>query len=201
MKDSSPEDIIEFWFGFKSDIRAIIAEKSMLWWSKNENVDDEIRERFGDLHSKLEGNGFSFWTQQPGSYLAVIILADQFSRNIYRNSPRAYATDEFALSLALDGIEYGVDKELRWIERVFFYMPLEHSESLKIQEKSVILFQKLQDNVPAIDRDSAVQYTDHALAHQKIINRFGRFPHRNEVLGRESTHEEVEFLKQPGSSF
>ncbi|MCW5575972.1 MAG: DUF924 domain-containing protein, partial [Burkholderiales bacterium] len=114
---------------------------------------------------------------------------------------QAFAHDGLALRLSLDGIAAGADRELRAIERVFFYLPLEHAESAEMQERSVALFTALAAGVPEADRPVFSGFTDYAVRHRDIVRRFGRFPHRNRILGRESTAEEYEFLKQPGSSF
>ena len=131
----------------------------------------------------------------------MIILADQFSRNMYRDTPRAFENDALALSWCKGGLESGVDRELRPIERVFLYMPLEHSESVEDQHRSVTMFTELAQSVPAQQRKLFDGYIDYAVRHRDIVQRFGRFPHRNAILGRESTEEEVAFLQQPGSSF
>ena len=131
----------------------------------------------------------------------MIILLDQFSRNIYRNSPRAFSQDEQALDLAMRGTVSAVDKKLTPVERVFFYLPFEHSESVAVQERSVSLYQGLLDEVADADKVKFIGYLDFAVKHVDIVKRFKRFPHRNEILGRTSTQAEIEFLQQPDSSF
>lgn len=174
---------------------------SPLWWKKNNEVDQTIRKWACPLYNSLVQGQLHDWKQQPGGWLATIILADQFPRNMFRGTARSFERDELALSLALEGIEKGVDRQLRWPERVFFYMPLEHSESPEMQELSVQQFTALAGDVPGEEQDLVYGYIDFAIKHREIINRFGRFPHRNGILGRESTDEELEFLKLPGSSF
>ena len=120
---------------------------------------------------------------------------------MYRDQAQAFSLDSLALSLAKDGIEQTMDKELSWVKRVFFYMPFEHAESLSMQERSVELFRDLVNQVPGDEQDMVYGYVNYAIKHYKVIEEFGRFPHRNKILNRESTPEEVEFLKQPGSSF
>ncbi len=194
-------DVLEYWFGQQSSDEDVIKEKSSLWWSKDENLDREIRDRFGELHDKACTGMLDSWKKQPKSYLALIVLTDQFSRNMYRGTPKAFAQDPLALSLTVDGIELGMTKQLRWIEKVFFCMPLEHSESLAMQERSVKMFRELAGDVPESSKNAFSENIDFAVKHWEIINQFGRFPHRNAILNRESTPEEVNFLKQSGSSF
>ncbi len=201
MTEKAVEEILSFWFGSEIEDKIAVDKKSGIWWGKNEKVDRDIRQRFGDLHDLIGTGNLDHWKQGTRSRLALIILADQFSRNIYRNSPRSFEHDALALQLALDGIDKSLDRGLRRIERVFFYIPLEHSESIDNQNKSVELYRQLVKEAPATDKEIFKNYVDYAVRHQEIIERFGRFPHRNAVLGRISTEEEIRFLEQPGSSF
>ncbi|WP_461521453.1 DUF924 family protein, partial [Porticoccus sp.] len=130
-----------------------------------------------------------------------IIVLDQFSRNIYRYFPTAYSSDRLALNWSLSGIDAGLDKQLRPIQRVFFYLPLEHAEDLAIQQRSVSLFQQLLAQVPIGQKEIFAGFLDYAERHAAVIKQFGRFPHRNKILGRESTPEEIVYLEQPGSGF
>lgn len=195
------EAVLEFWFGSNPDDAAIAKEKSALWWSKNPQVDDEIRGRFEGLVAKAAAGELSYWEATPTGRLALILLTDQFPRNIYRDSHRAFAYDAKALAWCLDGIEQHVDRKLRPIERVFFYLPLEHAESLEHQDKSVKHFGELVSIVDEPDKAVFKEYLDFAIRHRDIIARFGRFPHRNKILGRQFTAEEIAFLNEPGSSF
>ena len=195
------EAVLEFWFGSNPDDAAIAKEKSALWWSKNPQVDDEIRGRFEGLVAKAAAGELSYWEATPTGRLALILLTDQFPRNIYRDSPRAFAYDAKALAWCLDGIEQHVDRKLRPIERVFLYLPLEHAESLEHQDKSVKHFGELVSIVDEPDKAVFKEYLDFAIRHRDIIARFGRFPHRNKILGRQFTAEEIAFLNEPGSSF
>jgi uncharacterized protein (DUF924 family) len=133
--------------------------------------------------------------------LALIVLVDQMSRNIFRDQLEAFTYDYLAQEWCLEGLDLGADEELQPLERVFFYLPLEHSESRVDQARSVALFSELAKQAPATQLGSFDYYLDFAKQHQAIVERFGRFPHRNEVLGRAFTSEEIEFLKGPGSSF
>lgn len=197
----TPATVLEFWFGNAGDDTAIAQAQQKLWWSKNEAVDTDIRKRFGDLVETAAAGKLDQWAQNARGRLALILLFDQFPRNMYRDTPRAFAYDPLAGKLALEGIATGADRELRAIERVFFYLPLEHSESAELQERCVALFTALAAGAPEADHKTFSGYVDYAVRHRDVIHRFGRFPHRNRILGRASTPEEIEFLKQPGSSF
>ena len=198
----TPEAIREYWFGSGLDDAAVIAaERAPLWWSKNREVDNEIRQRFESYVIKAGSRELDHWASNPQDRLALILLTDQFPRSIYRNSAKAFAFDSQALSLSRDGIDAGFDLILRPLERMFFYLPLEHSESLEDQERSVNLFKKLAGEAGPDQKPTFAEYFDFAVRHRDIISRFGRFPHRNELLGRISTPEELSFLQQPGSTF
>jgi len=195
------ESVLEFWFGSDPDDAAVAKEKSALWWSKSVEIDEEIRQRFENLAAKAGAGELSDWSSTPSGRLALILLTDQFPRSIYRDSPRAFAQDSKALAWCLDGVKYDFDLKLRPIERVFFYLPLEHTESLVHQEHSVKCFRELAESVPGDQTTLFEGYLDYAVRHHDIVARFGRFPHRNKILGRESTAEELAFLAEPGSSF
>jgi len=197
----TPAIVLEFWFGNTADDTATAQAQQKLWWSKNAAVDADIRARFGTLMDTAAAGKLDDWAQHAHGQLALILLFDQFPRNMYRDTPRAFACDPLARRLALDGIAADTDHSLRAIERVFFYLPLEHSESVELQERSVTLFTALAAGVPEADRKTFSGYVDYAVRHRDVIHRFGRFPHRNHILGRDSTPEETAFLKQPGSSF
>lgn len=197
----TPEDVLGFWFGTAENDTATAQSQRRLWWSKDAVVDADIRERFGALVSAAAAGRHDDWAATPRGRLALLVLLDQFPRNIYRDTAQAFAQDAQALQLALDGLTVGDDRKLRPIERVFCYLPLEHAESLNMQDRSVVLFNALAAEVAEADRGTFTGYVDYALRHRDIVARFGRFPHRNRILGRESTPEEIEFLKQPGSGF
>ncbi len=160
-------------------------------FQKDDGIDATIRARFGALNERLATADGAIRTEAPRELLAAIIVFDQFSRNHYRGSARAFATDPIALRLARTAIADGLDQAMSKRERIFVYLPFEHSENAADQEHSVALFAELGDT----DLDK------YAMAHKVIIDRFGRFPHRNATLGRESTPEEIAFLKEPMSSF
>jgi uncharacterized protein (DUF924 family) len=190
------EEVLTYWFGDLKSPDEYPQEQSRLWFSGGESVDQEIRKRFGFLVDQAMDHKLDDWKKTPRGRLALIILIDQFSRNIYRGTAKAFSGDLLALDLVFEGLAVKEDEKLFPIERVFFYLPLEHSEDVKIQELSVHLFHKLSLSSPAF-----TSFLDYALRHYEIIEKFGRFPHRNSLLGRESTLEEIEFLKSPHSSF
>lgn len=193
--------ILEFWFGTETDELTIIGQQSGLWWAKDANVDDHIKKKFGAIHQLAINDALPGWMQDARSHLALIILLDQFSRVIHRDSAAAFASDDKALAISLAGINNHDDLELRPLERVFYYMPLEHSEDIETQCQCVELFQRLVDDAPDRMKNEFKAYLRFAEKHRVIIERFGRFPHRNKVLNRNSSAEELEFLTQPGSSF
>ena len=193
--------ILEFWFGSDPDDAAIAREKAGLWWKAQPATDGEIRNRFGALVEAAARGERSDWAGTPRGLLALILLTDQFPRSIHRNTARAFAFDAAARAFCKHGIARGFDRQLRPIERVFFYLPLEHSEDRHDQDESVRLFAELEQLVPAAQRELFAGYRRYAERHREIVARFGRFCHRNAILGRPSRPEEIEFLKQPGSSF
>ena len=176
------DEILDFWFSECEEEQ---------WFKKSDAFDQMMRDRFLDDVEKALAGDYDDWAETPNGRLALILLLDQFTRNIFRNTPRSFAGDEKALKLCLDGIRLGFLEKLDGHHVWFFILPMEHSEVLAVQEASLPLFKKY----PPED------CYDYAAAHHDIIARFGRFPHRNEILGRESTPEEIEFLKEPGSSF
>lgn len=194
-------DVLAFWFEPEAGDGDTARARRRLWWGKDAAVDAAIRDRFAALVAEAAAGRHDRWADTPLGRLALVILFDQFPRNMHRDTPRAFAHDPLARRLTLDGLEIRADQALRPIERVFFYLPLEHAESLELQERSVSLFGALAAAAPAEEQEGFRGYADYAIRHRDIIARFGRFPHRNRILGRGSTPEEAEFLKQPGSSF
>ena len=195
------ESILLFWFGNSADDAEVIREKWNFWWKKNSQVDDEIQSRFETtLEAEIRGE-LESWGKSARGQLARTILLDQLSRNMYRDTWRAFAHDKRTRDLVREALEQGMDKRLRPVERVFMYMPFEHSEDSKDQKTSEQLFSALVAEVPDDQKPLFRDFLDYAVQHKTVIDRFGRFPHRNTILGRESTPEEMEFLKRPGSSF
>lgn len=192
---------MQYWFGADANDAVVAKEKVTLWWKSVPAIDDDLRTRFADLVERAGRNELDARASTPRGLLALILLSDQLPRNIHRNTPRAFAFDPVARAHCRDGIARGFDTQLRPIERVFHYLPLEHSESRADQEDSVRLFSDLAGNAGAQTRELFANYLRYAERHREIIERFGRFPHRNRILGRDSTAEEIAFLQTPGSSF
>jgi len=177
-----PADVVHYWF-------EVLSPES--WYSAPPAVDVDITLRFKETYEELAKAVPDDWLQSAQAVLAAVLVLDQFPRNLYRGSPQAFATDADALALAKDAIGAGFDMELPPEQRAFLYMPFQHTEDLADQQRSLELYESL--GVP--------NNLDFAVRHYEIIARFGRFPHRNSVLGRESTPEEVAFPREPGSSF
>ncbi len=193
--------IFHFWFGDKEDDSEVAEEQRSLWWSKNPLVDKEIKERFETSIEAFSRGELDKWKETTQGVLALILITDQFPRNIYRGLAKSFALDKHALKLSKELLRLKGDEHLRPVERIFAYMPLEHSESMADQEENVKRFKDLIGSLPEEKRTTFEGYLNFAVRHREIIDRFGRFPHRNEMLGRESTPEEMAFLKEPGSSF
>jgi uncharacterized protein (DUF924 family) len=197
----TPDEVIEFWFGELDDSGLASADKAKRWWAKDPALDDLIRRRFGALHQRIRAGELESWQQRPRERLAAVIVLDQFSRNMFRDSEGMFASDDQALAMALEGIEVGMDRALPQDLRAFLYLPLMHAEQLEVQDRCVELFEQLHAEVEGKARERAARSVEFAKMHRDIVARFGRFPHRNALLGRATTAEEAEFLKQPGSSF
>jgi uncharacterized protein (DUF924 family) len=186
------EEILEFWFGRPG--AADYGSTRKAWFRKDATFDAAIRERFGAAIETALADGFADWTAVRGM-LARILLLDQFTRNSFRDTPRAFAGDALALALAEKAIARGDDDQLIPVERWFMYLPYVHAESPSAQERAVSLFRHLRDTT------GLAEPLDWAERHAAVIRLFGRFPHRNAMLGRESTPEEIAFLAAPGSRF
>jgi uncharacterized protein (DUF924 family) len=186
---SDAQAILDFWFGPTNEQRAE-------WFRKDERFDARIGERFGPLVEQALAGGLDAWAAQADSALAQILLLDQFTRNIYRDTARAFAGDALALAAAQAMVAGGQDAPLPPLRRVFVYLPFEHAENSAMQQKSLQLFAALS----AADA-SLAEFEDYARRHAAVIERFGRFPHRNALLGRASTAQEIAYLAQPGSGF
>ncbi|SBS33695.1 hypothetical protein MAQ5080_02651 [Marinomonas aquimarina] len=176
------QTVLDFWF---------IEIEPAQWWQKDVAFDRDIERRFAVLHEQAKAGELYDWRATAHGSLAEIIVLDQFSRNIYRDQPEAFACDPLALALAQFAIEKGMDKSLSQTERSFLYMPFMHSESKRIHSQALRLFEDLGN----------ANNLDFERQHKAIIDRFGRYPHRNDILGRESSAEERAFLEQPNSSF
>ena len=195
------QPLLDWWFGTAETSRAIAADKGKLWFGKRDSQDLEARERFGDWVEQALAGGLTEWTQGPEGWLALVLLLDQLPRMIFRETPKAFSGDLRAQKLVAQGIAADFDRALRPIQRVFIYLVFEHCEHLAVQNEAISRFTELMSQQPEADRAVFADNLDYAERHQQIIARFGRFPHRNAVLGRESTAEELAFLKRPGSGF
>ncbi len=174
--------VLSFWF-------SQAAQKH--WFVRSEAFDTQVREELGPIYERARKNELETWRNDPEGALALVILFDQVPRNIHRGTREAFATDDRALEIGRSAVARRFDQATDPARRLFFYLPFEHSEDAATQQESVQLFETLGNT----------EYTRYAIKHQEIIDRFGRFPHRNTILGRTSTPEEIEFLKTPGSSF
>lgn len=192
---SRSDKILSFWFGAPRDDEAYYDEWQSRWFTPNPSFDQEVCDRFIDDYQKAAARQLEEWRRAPRSGLALVLLLDQFPRNMFRGTSQAFATDTLAREVANLLIQDGFDRPLLPIERAFVYMPFMHSEALLDQHYSVELFQQL------VTERAYLSFVTYAIKHREVIERFGRFLHRNTILGRVSTAEEAAFLTQPGSSF
>ena len=189
MPVAQPSEVLAFWFGAEP------GPSRAEWFRKDAAFDEGIRSRFGELLARAAERGLEDWRAERESMLALVVVLDQFSRNLFRNEGRAFAQDAYARECAKQALARGDDRELKPVQRMFLYLPLEHSEDLADQDRCVELMGALE----AFEETRGIRA--YAERHRAIVRRFGRFPHRNAALGRASTAEEAEFLKQPGSGF
>jgi uncharacterized protein (DUF924 family) len=194
----SPEDVLSFWFGPPGSPPLANAKR---WFERDPAFDAEIAARFGRLAKRAAAGELEAWRDTPTGALALVIVLDQFSRNLHRDSPLAFANDPAARDVAKDVRARRLDRALSPVERSFLYLPYEHAEDRALQEESVALFAELRADAPPELADYLEVALDYARRHRDVIARFGRFPHRNRALGRATTPAEIEFLKEPGSSF
>jgi uncharacterized protein (DUF924 family) len=186
--------VFDFWFQPSPGQQADAPRRE--WFQKDDAFDREIARRFGAQIDEALAGGLHAWDAEgPQAALARILVLDQFCRNVYRGTPLAFAGDHQALQAALDMVDAEQDLELPPLQRAFVYLPFEHAEDMAMQEQAVALFTRMEGS------NGIAGMLDYAKRHREVIRRFGRFPHRNAILGRTSTPEETEFLKQPGSGF
>lgn len=188
--------ILTFWFGDPCDPQSDYGQQRKAWFQKDLAFDAQIRQRFLTDYERAVVGECDRWANTPHGTLALILVFDQFPRNLFRSDPRSFATDPQALALARHAVDQGWDRALLPVERLFIYLPFEHSETLADQHQSVALFEELVQTAPELEST-----LDYAYRHREVIARFGRFPHRNDVLGRATTPAEAEFLTRPGSRF
>ena len=189
---SDYQEILDFWFQ---------ELKPKDWFKGGPWVDQVIRERYAELIDSVYRGEYESWLDSAAGRLACILILDQFPRNIYRGTPRSFSYDDRALEFALDGLRRGDDVLLGPYQRAFFYLPLEHSEEITVQDLSLERYTRLVIDTEVSEREDFRNYLKYAWLHYDIIRRFGRYPHRNGILDRESSAAESRFLTQPGSSF
>jgi len=190
---SRAEEVLDFWFGREGEPG--YGEFREEWFRKDPAFDADVTEQFAGLYEEAARGDLDGWRDDARSCLALVIVLDQFPRNMFRGDGRTHAADEVALATSKYAVEHALDRELPSFQRMFLYMPFMHSENKEDQRRSVELFELLADEPGAPD------VTSYAVGHREIVERFGRFPHRNAILGRETTPEEAEFLQTEGSSF
>jgi len=195
------EAILAFWFKEHTLSAPQIDRRMEIWFSEDPVFDMEIAKEFSDDVEKASKGALDHWAKTPEGRLALIILIDQFRRNIHRNTAQAFAKDQLALKLCVQGAMEKQDKELTPIQKVFYYMPLQHAESRKVQAKSVQIYHQLAGTVSATYRETFMTVAQFAELHKDIIDQFGRFPHRNKLLNRKNTPEEDGYLAGDSSTF
>jgi uncharacterized protein (DUF924 family) len=189
---TTPREVLEFWFS---------PQAQALWFEKDKTFDNQIRSRFAAAVHAAQLGELDFWQQSPEGILALLVLLDQFSRNVHRDTAKAFLGDERARQIADRAIAKDVDRQFSYLRQCFFYLPFEHSETLADQQRAIALFTAAVERASPADRDDAIAQLDYAHRHRHIIDRFGRFPHRNEALGRPSTEDEIAFLRERDSAF
>ena len=198
---ATSNDVLRFWLGAYPIDTAAMQRVQAQWFAKNDALDAELRQRFGTTIAAARAGSLNGWADDADGRLALIIVLDQFTRNVFRGQPESFAGDAQALRLALDGIARGDDQRVPPMARIFFYLPLEHAEDAVMQAQSVALSTALRDAPGAEPKAFFDGTLDYAHKHQDVITRYGRFPHRNAILGRTSTADEQAYLAQPGAGF
>lgn len=198
---AAPASILDYWFGAQGSAAEVAQRQSQLWFGKQPEKDLDISERFTPTLNAAIAGALDSWAGSPRGLLALVIVLDQFPHHIHRNRPQAFAQDVKSLALCMAALASGEDKQLTPIERVFLYLPLEHAESLAMQDLSVVQYQQLASTAMESDRVLFENFLDYAHKHREVVLKYGRFPHRNDILGRPSSPAEIAFLKQPGSRF
>ena len=196
------ETILGYWFGSPGPLTVErFQQRGKMWFMRNADVDRYVREQFSDDVVRAASGALAEWEKSPRGRLGLIVLLDQFPRNMHRGSPRAFEDDAKAMKLSLEGVQQKMDAALDLFERWVFYLPLMHAEDAKMQALCVECFEGLRTDAPGPLKDAFVDTCNMARRHRDIVDRFGRFPHRNETLGRPSTEAETAFLREPNSSF
>lgn len=201
-----PEDsgnihsILELWFRERENNSPGLDGRMNFWFGEDPELDIQLRHRYGTLIKQAAAGDLDHWAKTPLGRLALILVLDQFRRNVYRGKPEAFSHDKSALKLCIEGAIAKHDAQLSAIQKIFFFMPMQHVESLKVQSKSVAVFRGLIKRATTVEKETFETVADFAELHRDIIEQFGRFPHRNAILNRESTEREREFL-QDGPTF
>ncbi|MDX1402942.1 MAG: DUF924 family protein [Woeseiaceae bacterium] len=195
------DEILTFWFREQSLSAPQIDARMDIWFGDDPNFDAEIKKEFADDVEQASAGDLDHWAHESRGRLALILLLDQFRRNIFRGTPDAFKKDKAALKLCVEGATAKMDQKLSPIEKVFFYMPLQHSESLKVQRKSCEIFRHLAKTASPTYKETFETSAQFAELHADIVERFGRFPHRNKILGRKNTPEEEEYLAGDAPAF
>lgn len=202
-----PHELLEFWFGKRPYAPAAVAQRMRTWFGDaatpelQPQNDEQLRLRFAELTRRAANGELAAWESSPRRRLALILLLDQLPRHLHRGRAAAYAQDQQALALALGGMQLGADAALDPVERIFFYLPLEHAESRDVQEESLAAFRRLAAEAPPALTSVFTSASHYARLHYDIVERFGRFPHRNRALGRTSSADELSWLATEGVSF
>lgn len=196
-----PESVLAFWFGPPGSATEVAGRQGKLWFGKSPENDQAVAEQFSATLLAASAGQLDHWADTPRGRLALVIVLDQFPHHIHRDQPQAFATDPQALAMSLAALAVDEDRQLAPIERVFLYLPLEHAESVEMQDRSVALYEKLAREAAPGERTLFDNFLNYARRHRDVVVHCGRFPHRNAILGRPSTADELEFLKQPGSRF
>lgn len=192
--------VLTFWFG-DPDPAADVQTRMQLWFAGRPEADDEIRGRFGDLVEDARSGQLNLWRNSTAGTLALVVLLDQFSRSVHRGEGAAWACDPACQRVVLTALALGIEDEVGPVQRAFLYLPLEHAEDRLLQKASVRCFSRLVAGAPAHHRATAEMWLDYALKHKAVVDRFGRFPHRNGPIGRESTDDERAFVAEHGAGF
>ena len=201
------QEVLQFWFGSKPYTTAQVAQRSRLWFGNpnapelTPQTDELIQGQFAPLMAAAARGELESWESSPRRRLALILLLDQFPRNVFRGTRAAFSQDARALRLAVSGMQFGADAALDPLERMFFYMPLMHAESLEVQDESVAAFRRLLDEAQPELRSYFEGCLRYAQQHRELIARFGRFPHRNRILERDSSNAEIEYLTSEREDF
>lgn len=200
---ATPDEVLAFWLGAARPSNAQALAIKQQWFTKSDAFDARINAQFAPTVQAALAGQLDGWADEAWSCLALLVVLDQFTRNIYRGTPQSFAGDPKALAVAQRAIAQGLDQQLPAVTRIFVYLPLEHAEDLALQAQSVNAFAQLAQHnpSPADVHDVLVGTLDYAHRHQAVIQQFGRFPHRNAILGRTSTPQELDYLAQPGAGF